>query len=614
MSRNILLCMALLGATAGIAQTSGFLLGVDFSEYAGPEKQIATDSAGNLYILGSCPSLTAFCVTKLLADGKTIVWQNTLGFAAFTMAVDPGGGVYVIPEGQTGDTSVSVVKLGPNGSGIAWQTSVGFLPAAGGQALLAVDSQGRAYVAGTVDSTIGATEVVRLNAAGTGVDYTTRVMGFATSLAVDGAGGAFVAGNQESYPQSIFLARLAPDGSRGFYRALSLLTYQITVAVDPNGNAVVYTNAGVLFHFDASGQVASSVTVASGESANSALALDALGNAYIIGTTRRLIPVRNNLAPCNSIGVWAVWLTVLAPDNSVLQRTYVPNAVDAAQIVTGANSTVFIGAPTFFSIQPTQSGPWDNGWELLRFSLNGNPQVLPLACMGNSAIYNAGPISPGDLVTLFGSGLGPQQGIQTQATMQTPYPSEAGGVEVTFDGTPAPLLWVQDSQIDVLAPWSLTPGTTTEVCVLYNAVSTNCLTWPVTQTDPGVFTVDGVYAAALNQDGTLNSANNPAPPNSIITVFATGLGPITPPQPDGSLVSLPPPTNVLPLTVFTTYYSFLGYENIPYQVTYAGPGQYLVAGETEIQFIVGSESSLTQITVGLPSVQAQPFQVYVAGQ
>jgi hypothetical protein len=159
MPRNIFVCLAFLGAAAGIAQTSGFVLGVDYIEHAGPEKQIAADSTGNLYVLGGCPvSLTSFCVTKLLADGETIVWQNTLGFVAFTMAVDPGGGVYVIPESQSGDTSVSVAKLGPNGSGIAWQTPVGFLPAGGGQALLVVDSQGRAYVAGTADATDGVTE------------------------------------------------------------------------------------------------------------------------------------------------------------------------------------------------------------------------------------------------------------------------------------------------------------------------------------------------------------------------------------------------------------------------------------------------------------------------
>jgi uncharacterized protein (TIGR03437 family) len=38
----------------------------------------------------------------------------------------------------------------------------------------------------------------------------------------------------------------------------------------------------------------------------------------------------------------------------------------------------------------------------------------------------------------------------------------------------------------------------------------------------GLFTTDGSHAAALNQDGTVNSATNPATAGSVISVFGTG--------------------------------------------------------------------------------------------
>jgi uncharacterized protein (TIGR03437 family) len=118
-------------------------------------------------------------------------------------------------------------------------------------------------------------------------------------------------------------------------------------------------------------------------------------------------------------------------------------------------------------------------------------------------------------------------------------------VQVTLNGTPAPLLWVQDAQINMVTPWSLTPGQNAQVCVSYNDVNTNCLTLPVVQATPAVFMVDAQHAAAQNQDGTINSAANPAAAGSIVTVYATGLGPITPTQPDGSLIGFPLPTNTL---------------------------------------------------------------------
>jgi uncharacterized protein (TIGR03437 family) len=198
-------------------------------------------------------------------------------------------------------------------------------------------------------------------------------------------------------------------------------------------------------------------------------------------------------------------------------------------------------------------------------------------------------------------------------------------VEVTFDGTPAPLLWVQDAQINVVAPWSLTPGQTTQVCVTYSGAKTNCLTWPVVEMAPAVFTVDGIHAVAWNQDGSINSAANPAALGSIITVFATGLGPITPQQGDGAVVGLPLPTNVLPITAGFTVQNppFGATISNPFDVTYAGPAPYLIAGASQINFKLGAPANQNDlytyngepnINLFLPSAQSQAFAVYVANQ
>jgi len=279
---------------------------------------------------------------------------------------------------------------------------------------------------------------------------------------------------------------------------------------------------------------------------------------------------------------------------------------------------------------PTQTGPFlagvpGTGVYLWSLSPNANAQTFPLACLGNAATYQTGPIAPGGLVTLFGSGLGPQQGVQPQATLQSPFPTQAANVEVTFDGTPAPLLWVQNAQINVVAPWSLTPGQTTQICVICSGAKTNCLTWPVVQTSPAVFTSDGVHALGLNQDGSVNSASNPAALGSIVSVFATGLGPITPPLADGTVVGNPLPTNVLPIAVaFTVENPPFGVTiSNPFEVTYAGPAPYLIAGASQINFKLGPPANQNDlytytgqqnINLFLPSTLSQSFAVYVANQ
>jgi len=585
--------------------SSGFLLGVNYTEWLisySPNNvnaaEIATDSSGSLYILSNSASST---VTKLSADGKTILWQDQLGFVASVMAVDPNGGVYVIPARQPGDTSVYVAKLGANGTGLAWKTPAGFIPLS--VPVLIADSQGRAYVAAqyiTNNFITQTADVVRLNAAGSGVDYTAQMIGIPSSIAVDPSGAAFVAGT-ETNAQGVntgFLGRVAPDGSSGFYSILPLGLSE-TVAVDANGNVVVF-GSGVVQRIDSTGAVTLSTTV--GGASSGQFALDAAGNAYVTVATNKLYAVRNSLATCGfdpSTGPpgWAELLTVAAPDGSILQSTYIPGGdnLGSALIATAPNSTVFVAATAGPGFAPTQAGPFAAGTSgspfLSSFSLNAGAQTFPLACLGNSASLVTGAVAPGELVTLFGNGLGPQEGVQTQAAAQTAYPTNTANVRVTFDGTPAPLLWVQNAQINAVAPWSLTPGRTTQVCVSYNSVPTNCLTWPVVQTVPAVFTLDGTHAAALNEDGTLNSAANPAPVGSIVAVWATGLGPIAPTQADGTRIESPLPDNLLTVSVMASY--SLGIpnpfpENEPFAVSYAGPAPELVAGVSQINFQVGS--------------------------
>jgi len=612
-----LLWVALLSTSGAAAAPPGFLLGVDYSEWLTPNaKQLATDSSGALYILSDSSISTASptsWVTKLSADGKTILWQNELGFAVYTMAVDFNGGVYVAPVSLPGDDTLFVAKLNAGGTGVAWKARVGFIQPVGKLPLLVADSSGRAYVAGSSDSQNSESPVVRLNAAGSAVEYTAHVAGIATSLAVDGSGAAFVAGASSS--GVLFLKRLAPDGSAGFSSIIPQPgTASPVVAVNTNGEAVVYA-CGALWRFDSTGAMTLSTTIATGIYVTlPRLALDTAGKAYVAGSAEAMRPVRNSTATCGS-----ELLSVVAPDGSLLQSTYLPGGQNGgiALIATGPNSTVFVAdsAPTF---APTYAGPFPaNGTSradfLLHLSPNANAQTFPLACLGNAASFSKGEIAPGEIVSLFGNRLGPEQGLQTQATPQSPFPTQAANVEVTFDGKPAPLLWVQGTQINVVAPWSLTPGRTTQICVSYNNVKTNCLTWPVVEAAPAVFTVDGVHAAALNQDGTINTAENPAAPGSIISVFATGLGAIAPTQADGTLVGFPLPNNVLAVSAEAKVLGPAGkfFPIIPFEVTYAGPAPYLVAGVSQINFKVVNYSG--DIYVILPLIQTPAFQVYLAG-
>jgi uncharacterized protein (TIGR03437 family) len=449
-------------------------------------------------------------------------------------------------------------------------------------------------------------------------------MGIPTSIAVDQSGAAFISGTGTNARgvSTGFLARLAPDGSAGFYSTLGFGLSQ-TVALDGNGNVVLF-GSGAVQRIDSTGAVTFSTKVSGAVQ----FSLDSAGNAYVTAASNKLYSVKNSLASCGfdsgeTPPGYAQSLTVIAPNGSLLQSTYIPggNNLGAPLVAAGPNSMVYVVAIAGPGFASTQTGPFPAGASgssfLTNLAPNASARTYQLACIGSAASLFVGAIAPGELVALFGNGLGPQQGVQTQATQQSPYPTQAANVEVTLDGLPAPLLWVQDGQINLVVPWALTPGQNTEVCVSYNDANTNCLTWPVVQTVPAVFTVDGTYAAALNQDGTVNSAANPAQVGSIVTIFATGLGPINPPQPDGTVVGPPLPANVLAVGVEASY--ILGIPvgvpvNTPFNVSYAGPALSMVAGLSQINFQVGSSPSYAAIYLTLGSTPSQAFEVHIAGQ
>jgi uncharacterized protein (TIGR03437 family) len=89
----------------------------------------------------------------------------------------------------------------------------------------------------------------------------------------------------------------------------------------------------------------------------------------------------------------------------------------------------------------------------------------------------------------------------------------------------------------------------------------------------------------------MNSAKHPAPVGTIVTVWATGLGPIAPAQADGTLVPLPLPGNVMAAAVYASdtvgENCLLACDWQPFAVEYAGPAPYLVAGVSQINFQAG---------------------------
>jgi uncharacterized protein (TIGR03437 family) len=195
-------------------------------------------------------------------------------------------------------------------------------------------------------------------------------------------------------------------------------------------------------------------------------------------------------------------------------------------------------------------------------------------CVVDAASFTNGRwVSPGAIVTIFGSGLGPSQGAGFQL-LNGQVPTSLGGTQVLVNGEPAPILYSSYWQLNVILPYSLVVLTKPTIQVVSNGTQANQVSALVLEQGISIFQVNNL-AAALNEDGTLNSPQNPAKPGSTVALFGTGGGQTIPPSVAGEVTPfvLRPLANTLQVEVD---------RGPPHFVEWAGAAPGLVSGVTQI--------------------------------
>ncbi len=557
-------------------------------------------------------------VAKLSADGSQLIYATYLNLpAAQAIAVDAQGSAYV------GGTDY-IVKLMPDGSTFAYEYS---FPTSLGAPVshLVLDSANNAYVYGSTYSTNFPTTpgayqatfpgqisifgsntadgfLIKLNPSGSVVYSTylrdalaTPVSQLATQfLAVDPAAQNAIivtattptASGQASATvfklgptgqalstanvaqSSIIVRSIATDSAGDLYLSCNGPGFNNQTTVGPN----------FLLEYDPSGFL----SVVAGTPLSGDLHLDASGAAYIVAAER----VGNALAETPAVTRWTSpafglesivtnQLTTV-PITDQIQSTAVDPAGNVYVVLTPGGS---IGSPPQIPATPGAYQATGGGFAVLKadataLSLPPPPVVPPLiAGVTNAASGLPGFLAPGEILTIYGTNLGPAQLVNATFDANGLLPTTLAGTSVLIAGQPLSLLYASASQVAAIAPAAL-PGSTVVVSYL-GALS------PPTNTTllaaiPGLFTANASgqgQGAILNQDESVNSVSNPAAPESVVSLFCSGCGVTTPAGTDGAVAtSLAPLAN--PITVL------IGGQ--PAVVTYAGSAPGLINGAVQI--------------------------------
>lgn len=222
----------------------------------------------------------------------------------------------------------------------------------------------------------------------------------------------------------------------------------------------------------------------------------------------------------------------------------------------------------------------------------------------NAASFQPGPVSPGELVTLFGSGIGPAALTGPQLAADGTVANLLAGTRVLFDGVASPLIYVSANQVSAVVPFGVAGKTSTSLQVEYKGVASNAVNLQVSPSGPAVFTGNNSgkgLVAAVNEDGSINGEANPAPRNSVIVFYATGGGQSDPAGIDGK-----PATDVFPKLTLPVSATIGGKDA---EVLYGGAAPGFVAGVLQFNVRVPEDAvsvlGLAQIVVTLGSASSQ---------
>lgn len=591
-------------------------------------RALAIDSSNNIYVIGQLSS-TNFPFTpgafgnsgqsfaaKLSSDGTRLIYSTALPLTPVAATVDPAGELCIVGNGTFNtkgalsvilppslpfESPVNLIKLNTTGS----QMVFGALLGSGGSSptSIAFDPQGNIYVAGFSTGGILTTS--------------TSLQPTYSNGGLSSLGGGLNNG---------FLVETDPTASRLLYGTYFGPIYDNTVitkvVVGSNGsvylggstNASSYSaSAGALQTTPGGGFIAALGPGGSAIQAFSYLPSDLVAMVLARDGSSLSCIVRVSLSATFGTQPYTIFKEFFQVSTTGLTLLGQTHLFDATDLALDTNDNAWLIGTTYntsnyggFFVTPNalQKSLDGSSDAFLEAITSISPRVITVV---NSATGSS-PFAAGQLISIYGSQLGPNSGSTLQIGSDKTVASSNAGTKVMFDGVAAPILYTSASQVNVAIPCVVAGHSSTQVLVNYLGATSAPVTLALSAAAPGIFTADGSgkgQAAVLNQDFTLNGSTNPALRGSAVTFYATGIGP-TSPCVDGATYQSNFPA--------ATQTVVAGVGNVGAQVLYAGQAPFFVSGVAQINITIPSDAPtgvvpLTLVVGGVFSPQGVTIAV-----
>ena len=544
---------------------------------------IAVDASDNVIVIGNTSALAGF-VSKVDSKLQTVLFSKPLGGTALNgstflaaLAVDGAGDIYVTGGTSSTDFPVTpgafqteipqdslstyafVTELSGDGTKIIFSTffgndlANGDLPPVTSGSALALDGAGNVVLGGITNATqlpvtpgvfgtncnaclrhLSTSFLAKFAAGGSKLLWATYVPMAATStintavkaLAVDIEGNIIAGGSASrgfpSTPAALQPTFPQPSGNAGFVMKANSTAQEIVWAS--------YFGGG-------------------GDSGVSGLTVDSDGEIWITGTS--LLPASLPI-PKGTAVLGQPYVAGLARDGTTLTDFFSAPDGAAGLALVGLTDGTKVAMGQLDALLTVRPGP--------------GPSLVGMA---NSAATHVSPVfATYELISLYGTGIGPATPVSARV-VKGEAPTSLGGVEVLFDGVAAPLLFAGPNQINAVVPYRvLTARSVVQIVTPSGTISGLAISNRPSQPEiflapPAAGQPDGL-AAAINEAGSVNSAKNPAKPESVVSIWVSGFGNV----------------GNVPVSVVTLQESLY----LSLEVQYVGQAPDLVTGLYQINF------------------------------
>jgi uncharacterized protein (TIGR03437 family) len=450
----------------------------------------------------------------------TVVQQIPGVATARDLTLDPAGDIYF-----TWGTFVSEIPAGGTPATIAGSGAAPYFSGDGGPATaaqlylpsgIAVDSAGNWYIADTSNNRIRMVTPAGVisTIAGTGDP---SQLNAPLAITLDSSNNLYIADTGNNV-----VRELTPTGT--MTTIASELNDPVSVAVDGQGSVYIADSGNNrIVQLTAAGTASTFAKI----DGPLAVAVDASGNIVVADTTQIWTLASDGTASSLIGGLTSPSGLAFASDGSLLIADTGANVI--RQLDTSGVLTVIAGTGSAglsgdggLALAAQLNAPGGvamgaNGTILIADSGNNRIRALTPSDVApdtaaisitNAASLATGPIAPGEIVTVFGTGFDP------------------ANTQLLFNGQPSTIFYTSATQMNGLAPASLAANSNAGLSIVVDGATLAGSLVPVVVAAPGIFTVSGGtgQAAANNQDGSLNSASNPAGRGSVVSLYATGLG------------------------------------------------------------------------------------------